>query len=304
MFRRRKPRRNTRKDKKRKRGFRFFHRFLLGFKVLMACSVLVATSGFFIFIHDVLTQSGYFTAEEVIIEGGQRLSQDQIAEQARLKAGMNILAANLTAARKRLLSHPWIEEAEVTREIPCGLIIRIKEHVPLAIVDLGQKFLINEKGEIFKQWTPSDPANLPVVSGLDLSDLDAQVKPEPMRLDSPLGVERRSEEAQNHCSPMDAVMHVLRLGKESGSVLPNRLIKQIQVDREIGLTLHVTTQVKTINLGYHKYSDKYTMLKHIIVNLRKKRNFPVFDRIDLNNLNRIIVCPKKTNASQGNDKEV
>ena len=293
MFRRRKSRRNTRKDKKRKRRFRFFNRFLLGFKILMACSLLMAASGFFIFIHDVLTQSDYFTAKDVIIEGGQRLSRAQIAEQACLKAGMNILAANLTAARKRLLSHPWIEEAEVTREIPCGLIIRIKEHVPLAIVDLGQKFLINEKGKIFKQWAPSDPANLPVVSGLDMSDLAAQVKPEPMRLDSPLGVERQSEEAQNHCSPLDAVMHVLRLGKESGSVLPNRLIKQIRVDREIGLTLHVMTQVKTINLGYHKYSDKYTILKHIIVHLRKKRNFPVFDRIDLNNLNRIVVSPKK-----------
>jgi len=304
MFRRQHPRKNTRKDRKRKRRLRFFNRFLLGFKILMACGLLVATSSFFIFIHDVLTQSGYFTAKDIIIEGGQRLSQEQIAEQARLKAGMNILAANLTVARKRLLSHPWIEEAEVIREIPCGLIIRIKEHAPLAIVDLGRKFLINEKGEIFKQWAPSDPVNLPVVSGLDMSDLAIQFKHEPMSTGSPSEVVRQSEDAQNHCSPLDAVMHVLRLGKESGSVLPNRLIKQIRVDREIGLTLHVMTQVKTINLGYHKYLDKYNMLKHIIANLGKKRNFPVFDRIDLNNLNRIVVSPIKINAPAGNDKEV
>ena len=150
MFRRQQTRRNYRKGQKRKRRLAFFYPFFLCFKIFMACSLLVATSGFFIFMHDVVTQSGYFTAKGVIIEGGQRLSQKQIAEQAQLRAGMNILAANLTVARKRLLSHPWIDEAEITREIPSGLIIRIKEHEPLAIVDLGHKFLINEKGEIFK----------------------------------------------------------------------------------------------------------------------------------------------------------
>lgn len=304
MFRRQQTRRNYRKGQKRKRRLAFFYQFFLCFKIFMACSLVVATSGFFIFVHDVVTQCGYFTAKSVIIEGGQRLSQNQIAEQAQLRAGMNILAANLTVARKRLLSHPWIDEAEITREIPSGLIIRIKEHEPLAIVDLGHKFLINEKGEIFKEWTPSDPTNLPVVSGLNISDLAAQVKHEPLNSGTPSEVERRSEDAQNHCSPLDAVMHVLRLGKESGSVLPNRLIKQIRVDREIGLTLHVLTPVKTINLGYHKYSDKFTMLKHIIAALRKKRNSPIFDRIDLNNLNRIVVCPKRINVPAGDDKEV
>ena len=98
----------------------------------------------------------------MVIEGNQRLSGKQIAEQAQVEEGMNILAVNLTLARKRLLSHPWIAEAEVLREVPSGIKIRIREHAPLAIVDLGRRFLINEKGEIIKAWTASDPAAFPV----------------------------------------------------------------------------------------------------------------------------------------------
>ena len=71
-----------------------------------------------------------------------------------------------------------------------------------------------------------------------------------------------------------------------------------------GLTLHVWSRVKTIELGYHRYADKYSMLKHINDYLKKRRNVPVFESIDLNNLNRIVVRPKRLNAGSENDKEV
>jgi cell division protein FtsQ len=306
VFQRKKPRKNYRRGKKAKRRFAFLHRFFVGFKIVGGLALLTATSALFIFVHDVVTQCDYFKARHLIVEGNQRLSKARIADQAQVSVGMNILAVNLTATRKHLLAHPWIAEAEVIREIPSGLRIRLKEHVPLAIVDLGRKFLINESGEIFKEWTPADPSHFPVVSGLQMSDIAtyAKRKPRPFDNSSLLKTDKLSEDAQNHYSPLDAVMHVLRLGKGSESILPNHLIKQIRVDPEIGLTLHARTQVKTIKLGYDHYADKYNMLKHIIVYLKKKQNFPVFDRIDLNNLNRIVVSPKRRNAPAGEDKEV
>ena len=35
-----------------------------------------------------------------------------------------------------------------------------------------------------------------------------------------------------------AVMRVLQLGEKNGSILPNRVVKQIRVDRQVGLTVH------------------------------------------------------------------
>ena len=119
-----------------------------------------------------------------------------------------------------------------------------------------------------------------------------------------LPADNQIDSAQYHYSPLDAVMHVLRLGQDAGSVLPNRLIKQIRVDREIGLTLQAGMRVQTIKLGYHQYPHKYSMLKHIMGYLKKRQTLPVFDRIDLNNLNRIVISPRRAKTPSGDDKEV
>ena len=303
MFKRRKPRKNVRKSKPSRRRFRYLSHFLICFKIMTGFGLLVATSVGFIFIHDVITQCDYFKARSIIIEGEQRLSKRQIAKLAHVTEKMNLFAINLTAVRKRLLSHPWIAEAMVIREIPSALIIRIKEHVPLAIVDLGRKFLINEKGEIFKIWTGDDPVDLPLVSGLEMSDLAAYSRIEHGATAESSEAEKFSENSQNHYSPLDAVMHVLRLGKQSGSILPNRLVKHILVDREIGLTLHALTRVKTIRLGYHNYADKYAMLRYIIAYLKQTPNVAAYERIDLNNLNRIVVSPRKNKVPEEKNKE-
>ena len=307
MFRRQRARKNRRKGKKAKRRFMFLGRFLLIFKILFALGVLAATSGLFIFVHDVVTQCDYFRAQTLTIEGYERLSQKQIADQAQVRKGMNVLAINLTMVRKKLLAHPWIAEAEVNREIPSGLSIRIKEHTPLAIVDLGHKFLINDKGEIFKEWTSEDSDHFPMITGLEMADIAAYDKHEPRETfhpANPASAEDHASNAQYHYSPLDAVMHVLRLGRDSRSILPNRLIKRIRVDREIGLTLYAGTQVGIVKLGYHQYPHKYSMLRHIMMVLKKRRTLPVFDRIDLNNLNRIVISPRRFKAPSGDDKEV
>ena len=128
-------------------------------------------SFFFVFVHDMFTQSPHFTARQIQVEGARRLPPRAVAAQAGVHEGINVLSVNLSAARRRLLTHPWIAEAEVRREIPSAIHIRVREHVPAAVVDMGRKFLLNEQGEIFKEWEPADPAGLPVVSGLKPADV-------------------------------------------------------------------------------------------------------------------------------------
>ena len=304
MFKRKKPRKNYRKGAKRKQRFAFLRRFMIGFYVFAGLTALIATSCFFILIHDVITQCDYFKAESLKIEGMQRLTTKQIIRQARVRKGMNVLAVNLTAVRKRLIAHPWIAVAEVRREIPSGLAIRIKEHVPLAIVNLDRKYLINEQGQIFKEWTASDPDILPLISGMQLADFSVEGKTTgsvSQRSD------RQSESSQNNyfnTRPFEAVMQVLILGKQTRGILPNRKIKKIRVDREIGITLEAFKHIKTIVLGYHNYPLKYAMLKNILKYREQKQNFPDFDRIDLNNVNRIVVNPVRLKAPGGDQKEV
>jgi cell division protein FtsQ len=199
-----------------------------------------------------------------------------------------------------LLAQPWIANAEIRREIPAGLYIKVQEHAPLAIIDLGRKFLLNENGQIFKEWTDTDPANLPLVSGLAPTDIRIHGKIDAQQSVSRKGLSQLGE-PQN--DPFEAVMQVLRLGKQNRSVLSNRNIRQIQVDREIGITLVAFKQMKTILLGYDNYPLKFNMLKNILSYGKHRRSFPEFDRIDLNNVNRIVVNPV-SKIPIGDHKEV
>lgn len=220
----------------------------------------------------------------------QRLTKEQVARQAGVHSGINVLSANITLARKRLLAHPWIAEAEVSRQIPDGLSIVIEEHTALATVNFGAKYLMNKRGEIFKVWDSSDPENLPVISGLNRSDLIVSGSPEPP---GGYSINQRSESFQ-------AVMRVLQLGGKKGSILPNRAVKKIDVDRQIGLTIHAFDLGKTINLGFSDYVSKYHMLSRLFSYLRRNRSISDFERIDLNNLKRIVVNP--VNRQTGNLK--
>jgi len=284
LFKRNKPRKNYRKGQKAQLWFRFLGRILLGFKVVVAVAALATVTGFFILIHEIVTQCDYFATEALTIEGTQRLTHEQVARQGQVHVGDNILAINLILVRKRLLAHPWIAEAEVSREIPDRLIIRVKEHTALAIVDFGQKFLINHQGRIFKAWDPADGLNLPLISGLELSDLQVYG-----RLASSNAGQTPADSA-----PLRAVMQVLELGKQQSSILPNHLIRQISVDRQIGLTIYAFDRLKSIKLGYSDYIGKYHMLAKLFSYLKRQRSIFDFDRIDLNNLQRIVINPIKT----------
>ena len=274
MPKRKKTQKNTRKGAGR---FKFIDRLITGFNFSMAIAAVVVVTGLFILVHDLLTQCDYFGVRQLTVEGMRGLTREQVAQKAGVHTGINILSTNLTLARKRLLAHPWIAEAEISREIPSGLTIVIKEHTALATVDCGQKYLINTHGEIFKAWEPSDPNNLPVVSGLNLSDLTVYG--------------RQPNRNKTRSAPFQSVMRVLQLGGKKGSVLPNQVVKQIHVDRQIGLTVHAFDRGKTINLGYSDYAGKYRMLSNFFSYLKHHRSILDFERIDLNNLQRVVVNP-------------
>jgi cell division protein FtsQ len=272
---------NSRKGRRSGKRIKFIGRLITGFKFTAAIAAVMTVTALFILVHDLLTQCDYFGARQLTIEGMRRLTREQVAGQAGVQDGVNILSTNLSLVRKRLRAHPWIAEAEVRREIPSGLTIRIKEHFALAMVDLGRKYLMNTHGEIFKAWEASDPDPLPVIKGLKLSDLTVYGQSESSNFNSD----------REPTAPFKAVMQVLQLGGKKGSILPNRLVRQIQVDRQIGLTIYAFDPGKTINLGYSDYAGKYRMLANLFSYLKRHRSLSDFDRIDLNNLKRVVVNP-------------
>ena len=91
-------------------------------------------------------------------------------------------------------------------------------------------------------------------------------------------------------------MSLLKLGQRNDSVIPIDQISRIEVDRDIGLTLHVKDRTGAIHLGYHDYPSKYKLLEKVLVYFQNKSSGSALRSIDLNNPNRIVVNID-TNAS-------
>ena len=277
-------RKNYYKNSDARKRNKMLKRFVFGLKLMVVGTALVFVSLLFVFSYDFLTQCDYFKAKELMVNGAHRLTQNQVLQQANITTGVNIFSVNLSKVRKRLLAHSWIEDAEVRRELPSGINIRVKEQKPLAVLDLGRKFIINTHGEVFKEMDKTDQCNLPMISGLEFSDINVK--------------------GESRSIPFDAVMKILGLGQKPESVLPYSLIKKIHVDREMGLTIYAFDHIREIKIGYNNYPDKYAMLKDVLFFLEKNGGFSRLESIDLNNLNRIVVNPAKIESAAKDHKEV
>jgi cell division protein FtsQ len=250
--------------------------------IVVGC--VLGMSAVLIFAYDLITQSDYFNLRHIHIAGVHRLSEQEIADHARIQKGINLFSVNLPLAKKRLENHPWIAGAEIKLKPPDRLEINIEEHRAVAFINLDRMYVLNQNGFIFKEKSIVDLLRLPVVRGLDFSDVHVPGKP-------------RSR-------PFLAVMEVLSMGKKLGAALPNEKIDEIHVDREMGVRLYASKSRMTINLGYSDYPQKYARLKRVLSHLHKHKEFGRVESIDLNNKKRIVMKPIKPAETGDEKKEV
>lgn len=257
--------------------------------VLAGVLAVVLMSLFFIFCHDTIIQSPYFKVTSLEVTGNNRLSRQEILDAARIKSDTNVLRVNLPLSRKQLLSHPWIAEAEITRELPGRLVIVIKEHHPLAVLKLGRKFLINMEGKVFKEVSDSDPVELPIIEGIDFSDLDGA------------GLRR----SPNY----DAVLSLLEMARNPACILSRQPVRLIRVDRDEGITLFSTGSIQafTVNavkVGFQDYSEKLVRLEKIIAYFKTNKLIQGIDWVDLRQMHRVVISPLNAEQPPDGRKEI
>jgi cell division protein FtsQ len=262
-------RKNRYKKSVKQRQRKWTGRLAAGIKLMSLIAVLLAASALFMVGYAAVTQSEYFRARTISVNGYSRLSQETVLAQAQLSPGDNLLAVNLRLVRKRLLAHPWIAEACVSREIPETIHIYIEEHACMAIVDLGRRFLLNGNGKIFKEYEAKDPSELPVVTGITYSDIS-------------LG-----DDAQGPA--MTHVLDVLRISRIKGSIIPYKEIREVHWDPEMGISLTIWDDKRTIKLGVGRFEVKYSRMEQLLPRLKQNPDWRNFSMLDLNNPNRVVM---------------
>ena len=183
---------------------------------------------------------------EIRFEGLSRASAAELLEISPVQRGDHLLLCDTDLVAAALRRHPWVASAEVRRELPGVLAVRIAERRAAALVDLGGLYLVDDRGEVFKRAVPGDGLDLPVVTGISRE----------------AWVERRSE-----VEPLlSAALALLARWAERG-LDRNRAVSEIHIDADFGTTLWAGDDGLEIRLGHGELPEKLERLERVLTAL-------------------------------------
>ncbi len=260
--------------------FDFMETLDLALKFIFIIVLIMLTGLFFIFTHDYVTQSAYFSINEISIHGLTQLTKSQALTQADLKPGDTLLSINAFKIKKKLVAHPWIKAVRIKRKPPHTLEIFIQEEVPLAQVDITNKpsLLINTQGVPFAPYPVETDAfnmKLPLIKGFVL--------------------EKKEDQWGFHGTLCQKVVGLLT----SDPALPitsitTDMVTGIAVDTHFLSKDHSGQSVETpitLKLGFSQFKSKFETAGNIFHYLQQHAMEKDIAAMDLFNPERVIVTP-------------
>jgi cell division protein FtsQ len=262
-------RKNRYKKNPKQARQKFVGRLKTGLKLVALIAAVLGFSSLFMAGYAAVTHTAYFRIATIQVHGVSRLNRHAVLAQAKIRRGDNLLAVNLALVRKRLLAHPWIASARVSREIPATISIDIVEHQALAVLKLDREYLIDTDGRIFKTYEADDPQDLPKITGMAYADIS-------------LGGDQLSP-------VMAAAIQALQVSRGEHCTIPYAQIRELHVDPKIGVVLTAWQEGRRIKLGFGRFQVKFERIGELLAHLKKNRKWRDFVSIDGNNPDRIVV---------------
>ena len=112
-----------------------------------------------------LPRLSIFRLERVRLEGLKRLKASEVRALLPVSPGENLFVLDLEALRRALEAHPWIARAQVSRDLPHTLVVRIREERPVALTKIRERlYYLNEEGRAFAEAPTEALFRYPVVS--------------------------------------------------------------------------------------------------------------------------------------------
>lgn len=135
----------------------------------------------------------------------------------------SIWQVDTAALEARLRAVPWVRQASVRRVFPDRLIVRVREHRPVAILATGEPargfYYVARDGRIFAPVGTHDGRDLPYLTGLGREELDGRRSFGPRAIRRALGLLRLVERHAPQLGPVSEV-HIGRDGDLT--LLPTR----------------------------------------------------------------------------------
>jgi cell division protein FtsQ len=232
---------------------------LLVLRVLVVIGAIVGSIALFRVIERHVRTSPSFATEEIEISGAERLERVEIEETAGLAVGRNVFAISPDDARRNLLAHPWIADAEVRRRLPGRWTIAIQERTAAAVLMLDEAWLVAADGAVFKRLEPGDPADLPVITGIDR--------------------DRFTADRAFRTRVLLAAVALLSDWRAAG-LWRREPIGEIHVEADDGLTLRIGDDSTEVRLGAGPYRAKLDRLRRVLDELGRREGRAAYVHLD------------------------
>ena len=102
----------------------------------------------------------------VAVEGNRIVETPEILQLVKIVKDAQLHEVDLMAVRKNVLSHYFIKDAVVERDLPATIKITVKERAPLAIVNAQEVLYLDEDGVVLPHSISKALFDLPILSGV------------------------------------------------------------------------------------------------------------------------------------------
>ncbi len=250
MLRARKNRRRVDQAAVRQAATSLFVRTVKGIAVIAGLVLVMAVSAYgAAWGRAWLTTSPTFAIEKLEFIGVTHANEDELARVSGIVLGDNLFQADLPAAEKAMAAHPWVRRVAVEREYPRTLVVRVIEHEPAALADLGGLYFVSAQGKAFKKLAAGEEADLPLLTGVGRDEYTAH--------------EEETEALFREA--LAAVEQYRELGTEKKAAL-----SEVRVNRLEGLTFFVGKDAMAVRVGTGEYRDKFARLEQLFAELARR----------------------------------
>lgn len=135
--------------------------------VAAAGTVWAAVSGAGLLGEWLFARNEKFTIRRLDLQSNGRLQASHLREYAQVEEGMNLFALDIARMRQDLESVPLIRTAEIRRDLPDRLVVRVTERTALARIAegaAGYSLAVDRDGYVL--GPSAGKQNLPLISGL------------------------------------------------------------------------------------------------------------------------------------------
>jgi cell division protein FtsQ len=107
---------------------------------------------------------------QIKIKGNRIVNTNEIIQLSQIQIGALLYKADLTAIKKNVMSHYFIKDVIVERNLPNSIDIQIIERIPVAMVNLSEPLYLDEDGVVLPKAVSYKIFDLPMISGISTGE--------------------------------------------------------------------------------------------------------------------------------------